>query len=153
MSGKFGPKSAEMVLFTEREGVLLVLLVERSSGPLQGKPGFPGGSVNPGEDAEVAARRVCRVETGLAAPSEMSSTGVYDDEYRDPGGDHVTVAFNGIVPDAPDPVAAGDAQNAAWRPVSEILDGDQVAPVYRRIVLSAVSHQLGNIAAQLNARC
>lgn len=43
-----------------------VLMVERGRGLFQGCWSFPGGRVEPGEDAEAAARREVREETGLS---------------------------------------------------------------------------------------
>ncbi|MFE5566014.1 NUDIX domain-containing protein [Amycolatopsis japonica] len=142
--------TADMVLFTERAGVLMVLLIYRRWNPHQGKAALPGGHRDPGESDEAAARRECREETGIDAPREVVPVGVYNERGRDPRGDYSTTAFSAVLPDAPDPVAADDAAAAAWRPVHEVLEGDRLAFDHRRIVTDAVAAQRDNIAALLN---
>ncbi|MBE1580460.1 NUDIX domain-containing protein [Amycolatopsis roodepoortensis] len=142
--------TADMVLFTERGGVLMVLLIDRRWDPYQGKAALPGGHRDPGESDERAARRECREETGIDAPQELIQVGVYNERGRDPRGDYSTTAFSAVLPDAPDPVPDSDAEAAAWRPVHEVLEGDRLAFDHRRILTDAVAAQRHNIAALLN---
>lgn len=144
--------TADMVLFTERESVLQVLLIDRRWDPFQGKAALPGGHLDPGETAEAAARRECREETGIDAPHDVVPLGVYNDRGRDPRGDYSTTAFSAILPGAPDPVAADDAKAAAWRPVHEVLAGDQLAFDHRRILTDAVAAQTRDITVLLNTQ-
>jgi ADP-ribose pyrophosphatase YjhB (NUDIX family) len=50
-------------IFRRRE----VLLIERAKGPLKGLWSLPGGHIEPGEPARVAALREVREETGVVA--------------------------------------------------------------------------------------
>ncbi|MGW5703789.1 NUDIX domain-containing protein [Amycolatopsis japonica] len=144
--------TADMVLFTERAGVLMVLMIDRLWDPHQGKAALPGGHLDPGEDAETAARRECREETSIDAPQELIEVGVYDEPGRDPRGDYSTTAFSAVLPDAPDPVPDSDADAAAWRPVHKVLEGDRLAFDHRRILTDAVAAQRDNIAALLHTQ-
>uniref|UniRef100_UPI003F490A8F NUDIX domain-containing protein n=1 Tax=Amycolatopsis sp. CA-293810 TaxID=3239926 RepID=UPI003F490A8F len=144
--------TADMVLFTERYGALLVLVIDRRWDPFAGKAALPGGHLERGEDAEAAARRECREETGIAVSGDVVQVGVYNDPGRDPRGHYRTTAFSAVLPDAPDPVAADDAKAAAWRPVADFLERDRLAFDHRQILTDAVAAQRQNIAALLNTQ-
>jgi len=80
-SGPWPRAAASAVLFRGEA----VLLVERDRGPSEGLWSLPGGSIEPGETAEDAARREVQEETGLVA--HMSGlAGVYDIIDRDEAG-------------------------------------------------------------------
>jgi len=144
--------TADMVLFTAREGELHVLLITRRWPPFPGKLALPGGHIETElrETAEAAARRECREETGVDAPRDSAPVGRYDEPGRDPRGLYVTHAFSAVLPGAPDPVAADDAKTASWQPVHRVLEGDQLAFDHRRILTDAVAAQAQTIADLLN---
>ncbi len=60
----FGPVTAVGTVITNQLGQ--VLLIERAKEPGLGKLGLPGGFVDPGEGAELAARREIHEEIGIA---------------------------------------------------------------------------------------
>ncbi len=60
----FGPVTAVGTVITNKLGQ--VLLIERAKEPGLGKLGLPGGFVDPGEGAELAARREIKEEIGIS---------------------------------------------------------------------------------------
>ena len=59
--------TVDLAVLTIRSGALSVLLVERASDPYAATWALPGGFVGVAEDAETAARRELREETGITA--------------------------------------------------------------------------------------
>lgn len=100
-----------------------VLLVERGGGVNAGLWSLPGGSIEPGETAEDAARREVHEETGLAAHI-VGLAGVYDIIDRDADGTvllhYVLATYFGHAGDGL-AVAGGDARDA------RIIDLDAIA--------------------------
>ena len=108
---------------------------------------LPAGILDvPGEPASSAAARELAEETGLcvhdpAAPSQdngahLEQLATYGDPERDPRMRVVSVAHLALAPDLPAPRAGGDASNARWAPVEELLEqsgygraGEAVAPL------------------------
>ncbi|MEV7419084.1 NUDIX domain-containing protein [Streptomyces sp. NPDC089919] len=117
--------TADLAVFTVRGGLLHVLLIRRGQEPYAGEWALPGGFVLPRESAEDAARRELAEETGLpgalVAGLHLEQLRTYSEPDRDPRMRVVSVAFAALVPDLPEPLAAGggDAAGARWVP----LDG------------------------------
>lgn len=121
--------TADVVLFTDRAGVRCVLLIRRGWPPHQGALALPGGKLNAGERFEAAARRELAEETGLDTPARLEMVGVYDAPGRDSRGRYVSVAYTALVPEAGDPTAGDDADEAMWVPLEQLLaDLDRAYP-------------------------
>jgi 8-oxo-dGTP diphosphatase len=117
--------AVDLVIFTLRESVLHVLLVERGVDPFRGALALPGGFLeNEREDVLAAAHRELREEANLdAAQLHLEQLGAYGKPVRDPRGRVVSVAYLAIAPGLPEPVAGTDAARATWTPVPDILAG------------------------------
>ncbi|MFI8168286.1 NUDIX hydrolase [Streptomyces sp. NPDC085931] len=110
--------TADLAVFTLRDGDLHVLLVERGQEPYAGQQALPGGFVRPDESAETAARRELAEETGLSDVSglHLEQVRTYSEPGRDPRMRVVSVAFAALLPDAPEAHGGSDAARADWVP-------------------------------------
>ena len=94
-----------------------VLMVERARPPLAGLWSFPGGRLEPGEDAETAARRELLEETGLKVGTLIrigTSEPVKGSTFR-------LAVFAARAGDA-EPVAADDAKRAEFVEFRAVLE-------------------------------
>lgn len=106
--------TTDIALFTLREGVLHLLLIERGIAPFKGKWALPGGFVVDGESLEACARRELAEEAGVE-DVYLEQLYTFGAPGRDPRGRVVTVAYVGLVPsDELKPVGGSDASRAAW---------------------------------------
>ncbi len=100
-----------------------VLLIRRGAPPLAGEWSLPGGLQELGETVAEAARREVLEETGVTARIH-SVVDVIDLIRRDPPGDTVRTHYTLIdmlgVWEAGEAVAASDATDAAWIPITEV---------------------------------
>src|SRR5690606_36775879 len=120
--------------------------VRRGEPPFQGRWALPGGFVREDEDLAQAAARELAEGTGLRVHDPgvaVQDNGAHLEQlatYGDPKRDHrmrvVSVAHLDLAPDLPAPRAGGDASNARWSPVEELLllggygrDDEHVAPL------------------------
>ncbi|MFF8033468.1 MULTISPECIES: NUDIX domain-containing protein [unclassified Streptomyces] len=110
--------TVDLAVFTIRESVLHVLLVERGREPYAGRWALPGGFLRPEESAETAARRELGEETGLTDVSglHLEQLRTYSEPGRDPRMRVVSVAFAALLPDAPEAHGGSDAARARWTP-------------------------------------
>ncbi|MFF8101913.1 NUDIX domain-containing protein [Streptomyces sp. NPDC016640] len=110
--------TVDLAVFTIRESVLHVLLVERGREPYAGRWALPGGFLRPEESAERAARRELGEETGLTDVSglHLEQLRTYSEPGRDPRMRVVSVAFAALLPDAPEAHGGSDAARARWTP-------------------------------------
>lgn len=135
--------TADVVLFTKRDGVLAVLVVERGGEPFRGALALPGGFVEPGERAADAAVRELAEEAGIVlARDRLRRFGCYRERGRDPRGVVESVAFHAYLPGAPVPRGGGDAAGARWVTLAEFFEA-VVAFDHRRIVADAVASRFG----------
>jgi len=116
--------TVDLAIFTIRNGVLSVLLVERAEEPYAGFWALPGGFVNPDEDAGTAAWRELAEETGVERFSgHLEQLRTYSEPDRDPRHRIVSIAHLAFAPDLPEPTAGSDARAARWWAVTDVLDG------------------------------
>jgi 8-oxo-dGTP diphosphatase len=114
--------TVDLVLFTLEQQRLAVLAVRRGGEPFKGRWALPGGFVQPHENLEQAARRELHEETGLdGARIHLEQLATYGDPDRDPRQRVVSVAYLGLAPGLPAPIAGSDAAGAAWVEVRDLL--------------------------------
>ena len=105
LRGYFMNVDVDLVLFTVRDGRLLVLL--RSG---DGAKSLPGSPVGDGEPVEEAARRVLRAQGIRGAYVEQLYT--FGDPGRVPGDRSLSVAYFALLRSAP--------EGATWKPVKSL---------------------------------
>lgn len=117
--------TVDVVIFTLAEDEFSVLLVRRGEAPYKGRWALPGGFVRPDEDLDAAAARELHEETGLTPDvSHIEQLKSFGAPKRDPRPDRiVTVAYMALVPDPGIPVGGGDAAEASFWSVDEVLSG------------------------------
>jgi 8-oxo-dGTP diphosphatase len=130
--------TADVILLAWHKTELHVLLIERGWPPFQGHWALPGGYVDPGENAEEAARRELTEETHLAAPPQFTLVGHYDTPGRDPRGLVASTAFAAVLDQMPAPRAGDDARAARWTPVHDALEA-QLAFDHTQILTDALT--------------
>ncbi|MFI6286177.1 NUDIX hydrolase [Streptomyces sp. NPDC051018] len=134
--------TVDLAVFTVRDGLLNVLLVERGEDPYRGAWALPGGFVRPEESAGAAARRELAEETGLSRATvqdrHLEQLRTYSEPDRDPRMRVVSVAYTALLPDLPEPRGGGDAARARWTPLDAAsplaFDHDRIlADAYDRV--------------------
>ncbi|ANW66306.1 NUDIX hydrolase [Mycobacterium sp. djl-10] len=114
--------TVDLVALTIRDDTLVAMVVRRGEQPFLDRWALPGGFVREGEDLDAAAARELYEETALPADRvHLEQLASYGAPQRDPRMRVVTVAYLGLAPDLPVPVAGGDAAGARWTPVAELL--------------------------------
>jgi 8-oxo-dGTP diphosphatase len=125
--GEFPPfaVTVDLAIFTVRNGLLQVLLVQRAEPPFEGEWALPGGFVREHETLTEAATRELEEETGLSdSHAHLEQLGTYGDPDRDPRVRVVSVAHVAFLPDLPIPTAGGDAATARFWPIEDLdIDG------------------------------
>jgi 8-oxo-dGTP diphosphatase len=115
--------TVDVVVFTVREEISMVVLVERGNDPFRGLLALPGGFVDESEDLAEAAVRELGEETGLqVAVDSLVQLGAYGAPRRDPRGRTVSVVYWAQVPGLPDPIGGSDAADSRLVPVDGALN-------------------------------
>lgn len=112
--------SVDLAIFTLRDNVLQILLVERNEFPHKGCWALPGGFVNQQLDRdlqETAARKLLE-KTGVRTPYLEQVVSVGNDQ-RDPRGWSITILYMALIPYVAIEVAAGAGTNARWWNVTD----------------------------------
>jgi 8-oxo-dGTP diphosphatase len=112
--------TVDCVVFGYDESELKILLIERALAPFKGRWALPGGFVRIDETLDAAARRELVEETGLKDVflEQLYTFGGVD---RDPRERVVSVAYYALVKLSDHrALAATDAANAQWFPVSKV---------------------------------
>src|SRR5262245_42950800 len=128
--------TVDVVVLTIRQGQLCVLLIRRGAHPFKGAWALPGGFVGPDEDLDEAALRELTEETSVdAAPWHLEQLRTYGAPGRDPRLRVVSVAYLGMMPDLPRPLAGTDAADARFWPTEDLHsdDGPPLAFDHQRI--------------------
>lgn len=142
--------TVDIALLTIRQGQIAVLLVRRGARPLRGTWALPGGFVRPTEDLDEAARRELGEETGVAAsPLHLEQLRTYAAPGRDPRMRVVSVAYLGLMPDLPRPLAGIDAAEALFWPIADLWsdEGPPLAFDHADIVADAVERARSKLEA------
>lgn len=117
--------TADLVIFTLREGRLCVLLIQRGGSPFEGQWALPGGFTHVDEGVEAAAYRELAEEAGVGEGDVvLEQLRTYGAPDRDPRMRVVSVAWLALGADLPEARAGSDAAGARWMPVDEALDLD-----------------------------
>jgi ADP-ribose pyrophosphatase YjhB (NUDIX family) len=115
-----------------------ILLIKRKNPP-EGWA-LPGGFIDYGEPAELAAARELREETGLRA-GRLELLGVYSEPQRDPRFHTLSVVYLAAAEGIPQ--AGDDASRAEWFAQANLPD--QIAFDHRRIIKDAfLRNRTGN---------
>ena len=121
LAGDIGVAAAVLIGVTERREPGLILTVRREHMRTHaGQVAFPGGRIDPGEDATAAALREAWEELGLD-PNEVEIVGELD-PYRTVTGYMVTPVLAAVAPDLP--LSPHEHEVADWfeAPLSYVLD-------------------------------
>lgn len=111
--------TSDIVLFRLNDETLELLLIERGDYPFIGHWALPGGFVDEGESAEIAAKRELLEETGIKN-TELNQVFSTTTPGRDPRGWTVSVIFIGFVTPEVLAVAGDDARLVQWFPVTNL---------------------------------
>lgn len=107
-------------IFTVRDGKLHLLLIQMKKKPYTGRWALPGGLIRESENADAAAARVLREETGVS-DVYLEQLYTFGNVSRDPFGRVVSIAYFALIP-------SGDVQlrtiakyaDVQWWPCSSL---------------------------------
>lgn len=84
--------ATDAVIFTVRDGELMVLLIQMKKKPFEGEWAIPGGLIDDREKTIEAARRILAEQTGVS-DAYLEQLMTFDEPKRDPFGRVVSVAY------------------------------------------------------------
>ena len=137
--------TVDIVVLSQLQGRLHLLLIQRREPPFEGLWALPGGYVEPTESLAQAAVRELKEETGVPVDAEkLLQIGAFADPERDPRGFTVSVAFVALVGLGVPLTAGDDAALAQWFPVQALPElafdhRDIVARARERLIDSVQS--------------
>ena len=112
--------TVDAAVFTVRDRVLEILLIQRGHEPAKGKWALPGGFLEMDEELVDAAARELKEETGLSGIA-LTLAGVFGTVGRDPRGRVITTTFAGLVDWREHaPKGGDDAVEARWFAVTDL---------------------------------
>lgn len=123
--------TADLTIFTIRNGRLCILMVKRGGHPFKGYWALPGGFVGPDESSEQAAVRELKEETGIdVSTAWLEQLQTYSEPHRDPRMRVISTAYLALIPNISAPVAGDDAAEAHFFAVDDLLnpaEGEEIA--------------------------
>lgn len=138
--------TADTAVFTQKNGRLCVLMIERGTEPHRGLWALPGGFVDIDEDLPDAAVRELAEETGIDATG-LRQLGAYGTPLRDPRMRVVSVVFWTLLDDLGEPEGGDDAAHAFVVPIDEALaDPARLAFDHHQVLTDAVERVANELA-------
>ncbi len=89
--------ATDAVIFTVRQGSLMVLLIQMKKSPLEGTWAAPGGLLGEDETTREAAQRILSTQTGVN-DAHLEQLATFDDPRRDALGRVISIAYVALVP-------------------------------------------------------
>jgi len=112
--------TVDLVLFDTSTTEATILLIKRANDPYKNHWALPGGFVDMDEKIESAARRELEEETAVKI-DKIEFLGYFDDINRDPRERTISFVFMATTnKQQHNIVAADDASDAKWYPVTEL---------------------------------
>ncbi|MAN15185.1 NUDIX hydrolase [Alterinioella nitratireducens] len=142
--------TADICIFSIRDGRLNVLLIQRLIEPFKDSWAIPGGFIKMDEDLIEGAARELEEETGVK-DMPLEQLGAYGKPDRDPRERVVTVAFMALVPsDTMILAASTDASDAQWFDMDELpplaFDHDKILADARARLADKVTNRVTETA-------
>jgi 8-oxo-dGTP diphosphatase len=113
--------TTDIALFSIRQSIPSVLLVQRKNEPAKNAWALPGGFLEMDENLRDSAYRELQEETGISNVTiyQMFTVGTLD---RDPRGRVITVIYSGFYEHGAEPHHGSDARDARWFSLKELPD-------------------------------
>ncbi len=122
--------TVDILLFSKKEDIVKVLLIQRNNDPFRNKWAFPGGFIEMDEPLETSPYRELAEETGVK-DVKLTQLHTFGQLGRDPRGRTISVVYYAFVDDAGiHPKAGDDAGKAKWFCLSDLpelaFDHDEI---------------------------
>jgi 8-oxo-dGTP diphosphatase len=131
--------TADICLFTLRNGALNVLLVKRKEPPFMGHWSLPGGFIRETETLAQCAARKLAEETGITG-APLEAVGTFSDPARDPRGRVITFAYFALLPHDQTVLIPGSKEEAAeWYTLGQLpalaFDHSAIVTAARKVLV------------------